>query len=77
MLDPLNGAVTSPAKYTLEEKHLLMLIAAGYTNERIARTKNVHIDTAKNHVHQVTVKLGARNRANAVALAVKFGVLKL
>jgi LuxR family transcriptional regulator, maltose regulon positive regulatory protein len=77
---PQRGATTFPAGANggrrfptliepLSERELevLRLLAEGRTNEQIARTLTIALGTAKTHVHNVTAKLGAQNRAQAVA----------
>ena len=48
---------------------MLQLIAAGRSNQRIARELVVVLDTVKKHVSHVLAKLGATNRTEAVARA--------
>jgi LuxR family maltose regulon positive regulatory protein len=48
---------------------VLRLLAAGLTNEQIARRLTIALGTAKTHVHNLSAKLGAQNRVQAVARA--------
>jgi LuxR family maltose regulon positive regulatory protein len=54
---------------TARELEVLQLIAAGRSNQRIARELVVVLDTVKKHVSHVLAKLGATNRTEAVARA--------
>ena len=51
------------------------MIAAGKSNQRIARELVVALDTVKKHVTHVLGKLGADNRTEAVARARDLGLI--
>jgi ATP/maltotriose-dependent transcriptional regulator MalT len=53
------------------ERQVLRLVCEGYTNTEIARKLFISDVTVKVHVRHIFAKLGVRNRAEAVALAVK------
>ena len=57
------------------ELEVLQLVATGLTNREIAGELVVAIGTVKAHVHNITGKLGARNRTEAVARAREFRLL--
>jgi DNA-binding NarL/FixJ family response regulator len=57
------------------ERGVLRLIAAGLSNRQIAKTLSISERTVKFHVTAVFNKLGAENRAQAVALAAERGLL--
>ena len=54
---------------------MLRLIAAGKSNQRIARELVVTLDTVKKHVSHVRGKLGAANRTEAVTRARQRGLI--
>ena len=54
---------------TARELEALRLLAAGKSNQHIARELVVVLDTVKKHVSHVLAKLGAANRTEAVARA--------
>ncbi len=56
---------------TPREREVLALMAQGLTNPQIAERLVVSRATAKAHVSNVLSKLGAANRAEAVALAMQ------
>ncbi len=56
---------------------VLALLAEGYGNKQIAAELSITLDTAKTHVRNVATALGARNRAHAVAIAIREGILPL
>ncbi len=66
-----------PLALTPRETEVLRLIAEGASNKVIARSLGISVHTAKFHVGAVVAKLGARGRADAVARALRAGVLML
>jgi DNA-binding NarL/FixJ family response regulator len=57
------------------ERGVLRLVAAGLSNRQIAGTLSISERTVKFHVTAIFNKLGAENRAQAVALAAARGLL--
>jgi DNA-binding NarL/FixJ family response regulator len=62
---------------TPRELETLALLADGASNKVIARELHISVHTAKFHVAAVLAKLGARNRADAVAIAMRQGLVYL
>ncbi|WP_017624855.1 response regulator [Nocardiopsis chromatogenes] len=60
---------------TGREREVLRLVAEGYSNREIAGVLHLAEGTVKNHVSAILVKLGARDRTNAVLRALHEGVL--
>ena len=60
---------------TDRELEVLRLLAAGRSNQRIARDLVVALDTVKKHVTHVLGKLGAANRTEAAARARQLGLI--
>jgi DNA-binding NarL/FixJ family response regulator len=60
-------------RLTPRESEVLQLLAGGFTNAEIAGRLGVSEHTAKFHVGAVLGKLGARSRAEAVALGSRLG----
>ncbi len=56
---------------TEREREVLALLAAGQSNAQIAQQLTVKISTVKYHLRGIYSKLGAANRAEAVALALE------
>ena len=54
---------------------MLRLVAAGLSNRQIAEALSISERTVKFHVTAIFNKLGADNRAQAVALAAERGLL--
>jgi DNA-binding NarL/FixJ family response regulator len=57
------------------ERGVLRLVAAGQSNRQIAKTLAISERTVKFHVTSLFNKLGADNRAQAVAIAAQRGIL--
>jgi two-component system, NarL family, nitrate/nitrite response regulator NarL len=54
-------------RLTFREVEVLNLLAEGLSNKQIAQRLSIQMQTVKNHVHSVLVKLGVTRRAEAVA----------
>lgn len=65
----------APDRLSDREREVLGLIAEGLGNKQIARSLTISERTVKFHVASIFRKLGADNRAQAVALAVQRGLL--
>ena len=63
------------AGLTLEEQQLLKLMADGLTNRDIATRLNFSEITVKKKVQDILEKLGVANRTQAVALAIRRGLI--
>lgn len=61
---------------TDRETEVLRLMAEGYGNRDIARVLVLAEGTVKNHVSTILLKLGARDRTNAVLRALHRGLLR-
>jgi NarL family two-component system response regulator LiaR len=60
---------------TQREREVLALLAAGLTNPEISERLTISRATTASHVSHVLAKLGASNRAEAVALALRHGLV--
>ncbi len=54
-------------RLTSREREVVSLIEQGLSNKEIARRLSIELSTAKNHVHNILEKLGAKRRTEAVA----------
>jgi DNA-binding NarL/FixJ family response regulator len=52
---------------TSRQVEILDLLAEGLSNKQIAQRLSIQVQTVKNHVHSVLVKLGVNRRSEAVA----------
>jgi DNA-binding CsgD family transcriptional regulator len=59
------------------EREVLALIAMGESSARIAATLHVSPSTVETHVRHCLEKLGARNRAHAIALGLRDGEISI
>ena len=75
----LLAEVTSPrirgSGLSEREREVLRLVAEGLPTKQIARSLSISERTVKFHVNSIFHKLGADNRAQAVALAAQRGLL--
>jgi DNA-binding CsgD family transcriptional regulator len=67
--------ISPPAVLSDRERMVLRLVAAGMTNQEIARELTIALDTVKAHLKHISSKLGAQNRAQAVARATELGLI--
>ncbi len=58
-----------------DDIRVLALIANGATNEEIAKETHWSESTVKRKIEEIALTLGARNRAQAVAIAVREGLI--
>jgi DNA-binding NarL/FixJ family response regulator len=61
---------------TARRRHVLALVANGHTNAQIGRLLGIHERTVNRHLAEIFHALGARDRANAVAIALVTGELE-
>jgi DNA-binding CsgD family transcriptional regulator len=73
----VSGPVEDDVQLTPRELEVLTLLAEGMSNKAIARRLCISVHTAKFHVSAVMDKLDAVGRTDAVAHAVRRGVIHL
>jgi DNA-binding NarL/FixJ family response regulator len=75
--DPIDGigADERAIALTPREREVLTLLAEGASNKAIARALAVSVHTAKFHVASLTDKLGAHGRVEAIAIAIRAGLV--
>ena len=61
----------TPDSLTPREREVIRLVGEGLSNKQIASSLGITERTAKFHLRQIMSKLGAENRAQAVALATR------
>ncbi len=75
-----DDAVETPAgmeQLTAREKEVLFFVARGYANKLIATELGISINTVKIFMSRILVKLNAKDRTEAVVIAIKYKILSL
>ncbi|MFD0559502.1 LuxR family two component transcriptional regulator [Stackebrandtia endophytica] len=72
---PAGADQTVVEALTDREIEVLRLVARGYSNRQIAGLIHLAEGTVKNHISATLMKLGARDRTNAVLRAIREGML--
>lgn len=62
---------------TARQREILNSVMEGLTNKAIAHALDISPETVNEHLHAVFKKLGASNRSEALAIAVRNNLLKL
>nr|WP_295465063.1 LuxR C-terminal-related transcriptional regulator [Mesorhizobium sp.] len=75
VLADVSAGFEPEAPISQREREVLRLLAEGASNKVIARKLDISVHTAKFHVASVCTKLHARNRTDAVSIALRQGVL--
>ena len=70
-----DGVPAELASLTARERDVLRLIAKGMTNDAIAEELFVSPRTVTTHITRMYAKLGISNRAEAVAIALRAGLV--
>lgn len=65
----------APIRLSPREAEVLALLAEGAPNKVIARHLDISVHTVKFHVAAILVKLGAANRTDAIATAMRQGLV--
>ncbi|MEO6012254.1 MAG: helix-turn-helix transcriptional regulator [Devosia sp.] len=69
------GIHTAPESLTPREKEVMQLSAEGFTSQDIAEKLGMSARTVNQHVDNVAVKLGTKNRAHTVAEVIRHNLL--
>jgi DNA-binding NarL/FixJ family response regulator len=72
---PDPGAVEAVRSLTDREREVLRGVAAGLSNDQVARKLYLSVTTVKTHLARVFTKVGARDRAQAVVVAYESGLV--
>lgn len=65
-----------PLPLTERERTVLELVAQGHTSRRVASLLGVSPRTVENHKQRIFARLGVQNQAQAVAIAIRHGLLR-
>ncbi len=69
-----HGNLPSPT-LTSREQQVMRLVAQGMTNAQIAGKLHVSVNTVRNHVANISSKLGAHSKLEALAIATRRGLV--
>jgi DNA-binding CsgD family transcriptional regulator len=72
--EPETAGPADPFGLTTREREVLVLVAEGYTNRRIADELFISESTAGVHVSHILAKLGVESRTEAATVAVRLGL---
>ncbi len=72
--DEFDGAL-APGPLSARERAVMTLVAAGASSNQIAEELTISSETVRTHVQNALRKLGASNRAHAIALAMQHGLV--
>ncbi len=75
-IDPaLTKATSSSCKLTARELEVLTLLAEGLQHEEIGRRLGISSETVRTHLRKASDRLGASTRTQAVATALRLGLI--
>lgn len=76
-IPPLPNPLAAFIRPGLSDQHRAVLdgVAQGYSNEEIGQRMGIKAGTVKGHVHRLTERLDARNRAHLIDLAHRLTLL--
>ena len=69
------GGTAARNDLTEREREVLGLLADGLSNAAIASTLSVSVHTVRNHIANLSAKLGAHSKLEALSIAVRDGLL--
>lgn len=75
LIDRLGDRTRTGADLTRREREVLQLLAQGLSNQAIANELEIRLATVRNHVQSVIEKLHAHSKLEAVAVALRQGLI--
>jgi DNA-binding NarL/FixJ family response regulator len=73
--DTADDQEPAPDRLTERELQLLQLVSLGLSNRAIAQRLSISLNTVKYHLKNILQKLDVQNRTEAVAIAIRDGLL--
>ena len=70
-VDPAAGRPRRGSAITRRQREILQLYADGQSTERVAKRLGLSAETVRTHTKAILARLGARDRAHAVAIALR------
>ena len=74
-MEPRDGRAARDSGLTSRESQVLSHVAFGLSNNEIARSLQISVETVKEHVQNLLRKLAVRDRTQAAVWAVKVGII--
>jgi DNA-binding NarL/FixJ family response regulator len=71
----MTGLAAEEMRLTERERDVLELLAEGLQHEEIGQRLGIGPETVRTHVRQASRRLGAANRTQAVAIAIRLGLI--
>jgi DNA-binding NarL/FixJ family response regulator len=71
----MTGRAAEEIRLTGRERDVLELLAEGLQLEVIALRLGIGLETVRTHVRHASERLGAANRTQAVAIAIRHGLI--
>jgi DNA-binding NarL/FixJ family response regulator len=71
------GRITGDNTLTFREREVVFLMAQGFSNKQIAYKLRISTKTVKTHVAHIMKKMKAKNRTEAVVLAIRKGLIEI
>ena len=72
-IDPAARQKAKGAMLTKRQRETLQLLADGHSTHEVAKRLNLSAETVRTHTKALLARLGARDRAHAVAIALRTG----
>ncbi len=73
----IQTTTSTRAKVSKREMDVLLLVKDGLRNPEIAAQLGLSTKTVENHVRSILQKLGAKNRTEAVVIALKNAIIEI
>ena len=74
-MEPRDARAARDSGLTPRESQVLCHVALGLSNDEIARSLEISVETTKEHVHNIFRKLAVNDRTQAAVWALKSGVI--
>lgn len=75
-VDPATGSTSRGRALTRRQREILQLYADGQSTNRVARRLGLSAETVRTHTKAILARLGARDRAHAVAIALRSSLIE-
>lgn len=74
-MDHLSPGRTAEPRLTSRERDVLELLARGLRQEQVAARLGIGVETVRSHVRNASDRLGAATATQAVAIAIRNGLI--